>query len=140
MTSAGAAPDLTAAADVLGRAADWLEHLAKQANPGGWEVKAKHGRDVTGEGWSTLHVVGADGVLLADCTPVIDDDVLWVEAEARAQHIAAADPLAVAALVPALRRAARNVERTGLGPGAQLWAWERDLVEFARRVLREEDQ
>lgn len=109
------AVDLTAAADVLGRAADRLEKVALDAE--------------SRQRWHRDHESVWPG----------EGDRIDVDHLDNAEFIATVDPHAVAALVPALRRAARNVERTGLGPGAQLWAWERDLVEFARRVLREEE-
>lgn len=133
--------DLSLVASRLSRAADWLDHLIKGAGLQQWAVKAQHGRDVSDEGWSTLHLVGPDGAVLADCTPVIDDDALWVEAEARVQHMAAVDPRTVAALVPLLRHAAAGAARAQFDA---LSANEQRMVDasaaFAALLLGEEEQ
>lgn len=139
-------PDLAVVASRLSRAADWLDHLTKGADLQQWAVKAQHGRDVSDEGWSTLHLVGPDGAVLADCTPVIDDDALWVEAEARVQHMAAVDPRTVAALVPLLQTA-EGVAGAFAVPCAEApdcrhaicWMVEQ-AVAFAALLLDEEEQ
>jgi hypothetical protein len=113
-------------ADALNRAADRLEQMTGAAN----------GPDGPG------HVRWAD----------LGGSVIWAEEPAavvvarhctgpEAKYIAAVDPVAVAALVPALRMAARGT--VGL-TGLTLTVNERRLIEpllaFARRVLREEEE
>lgn len=137
MTSADAVPDLTAAADVLGRAADHLKQLVGAANgPGDGPVIRWHA-----EGGS---VVWARETGFPD-----GDDVVRVANDCtgpEAEFIATVDPQAVAALAPALRLA-ETWARLEPGqpcedspdcghPGCWMVA---DLLEFARLVLRKEE-
>lgn len=118
------AVDLTAAADVLGRAADRLEKVALDAT-----CRQRWYRDREavwpGEG------------------DRIDVDYYLDNAE----FIATVDPYAAAALVPALRLAAGNLHDKDwhfvkVGEAVRCCDCEEHaaLLEFARRVLREEDQ
>lgn len=118
MTSAGTAPDLTAAADVLGRAANRLEEVTAAAI-GNFE------RNADAPWWTP------GGLLDAGHDP---ED---------ADFIGLVSPAAVAELVPLLRRAAKYA-LWAIEAGErhhttfELDGWEADTLTFARRVLRKE--
>lgn len=142
MTQAGAVPDLTAAADTLGRAAARLEKLAASATPGPWcfydddlwtgtpEALAAYDADPENVEWPYNDLGPKSGHLfLGDPGRPAD-----------AEFIAAMDPRAVAELVPVLRLGKLAADKR---PVRALTEIERALVDlagaFARRVLREEE-
>jgi hypothetical protein len=123
------------AADTLSRAADLIEQRAKAATQGEdrhlyddpcWSADEDPGCTEPGE--LVLPVVRAcDGEIVAQCEHRADADL-----------IALLDPLAVAALVPLLRKAAKHCAIAS-GPVPLSLLWWGDLLEFARRLLREEE-
>jgi hypothetical protein len=128
VTSTGAVPDLTAAADTLNRAADLIDRLIADYRveqlPDRWAVNGDQG----------------DQVNCVDGPDSIAETWTWREAN----HVATFDPHTVVALAPLLRRAAKYAlwaveagerHRTTF----ELEDWEADLLAFARRVLREEE-
>jgi hypothetical protein len=141
VTSTGAVPDLTAAADMLGRAAARLEELVEEAPAGPWAVSDAN----EGSEYPPLWMVTNDAF---HNPPSEDEPWLGVEVHTgsrnEAEHIAAFDPHTVAALVPLLRMAAKYA-LWAIAAGErhrrtfELDDWEAHLLDFARRLLREEE-
>jgi hypothetical protein len=101
-------PDLTATADVLGRAADRLEKVTADATQ---RQRWYRDRESVWPG---------------------EGDRIDVDHLDNAEFIATVDPHAVAALVPVLRHFAGYADTPEIADDVAM------LAEFARRVLREE--
>jgi hypothetical protein len=128
-------------AAVLTRAADRLDELAARSHAAPWWVVEDHGRDFTGEGYSSILVTSGPQAVTSrgprSVAVMIDsgvgdgDDIL-----SSAAWIAAMSPAVAAPLVAWLRSeadAARLVqEATGVPQGGA-----REAVEFARLALGE---